>query len=190
MMSLALWLLALVPSAFAQGDPCLHVPGGCPQQDLLVEQAIPALGEFMLRIAGGGGVLMIVWAGYLMLFSAGDESKFGKGKIALFYAMGGLLLTVASQSIVQLVITEPAIQDLQGTPDELAFFARAVDILVLLFDIIFLLVIIYAGISIVYGLGKEEAATKGKNMLTWAIIGAIVVNLARVLADAAIGLFT
>ena len=184
-----LHLLAFIPTAFAQ-DPCLHVPGGCDAQNVLVEQAIPAAGELMLRIAGAGGVLMIVWAGYLMLFSTGDETKFGKGKTAILYAVIGLIITVASQSIVQLVITEPAIQALQGSPDELAFFARAVDILTTLFDIFFLIIIIYSGITIVIGLGKEDASTKGKHMLTWAIIGAIVVNLARVIADAAIGLFT
>lgn len=186
---LAAVLGILIPVALAQ-DPCLHVPGGCEPTNVVVENAIPYIGEFMLRIAGAGGVLMIVWAGYMMMFSGGDEGKFGKGKTALFMTMGGLVLVVASQSIVQLTLTEQAIQDLQGTPDELAFFARAVDILVLLFDIFFLLIAIYSGLMIVYGLGKEDQYKKGRSLLTYAVIGAIVVNLARVLADAAIGLFT
>lgn len=190
MFSTIVTLLAwLVPVALAQ-DPCAHVPGGCPPQNVLVDQAIPAAGELMLRIAGAGGVMMIVVAGYLMLFSGGDESKFGKGKTALGMTMAGLLLVVASQSIVQLTLTEPAIQGLQGTPDELAFFSRAIDILVLLFDIFFLIMVVYSGIIIAYGMGKEETYKKGKDLMVHAIVGAIVVNLAKVLADAAIGLFT
>lgn len=189
-MTLFLKLLALfIPVALAQ-DPCLHVPGGCDPANVVVENAIPFIGEFMLRIAGAGGILMIVWAGYMMMFSGGDEGKFGKGKTALFMTMGGLMLVVASQSIVQLTLTEQAIQQLQDTPDELAFFARAVDVLVLLFDIFFLLIAIYSGLMIVYGLGKEDQYKKGRDLLTHAVIGAIVVNIANILADAAIGLFT
>jgi hypothetical protein len=182
-------LSALIPSALAE-DPCLHVPGGCSYNNIAVEQTIPAIGELLLHIAGAGGVLMVVWAGYMMLFSGGDETKFGKGKTAIFMTLAGLLIAIASQSAVQLVISEPAIIELTEAPDELVLFARAVDILVILFDIFFVLVIVYAGLSIVYGLGKEDADKKGKNMISWAVVGAIVVNLARVLVDIAIGLFT
>ncbi len=49
---------------------------------------------------------------------------------------------------------------------------------------IFLLMIVLAGLKMVYAQGKADEYNAGKKMLTWAVIGAVIVNLASALVYA------
>lgn len=184
----ALALGLLVPMAFAQ-DPCAHIPGGCPPENVLVERTIPYAGELILRIAGGLGVLMIAWAGFQMFLALGDDSKVSKARMGVLYAMFGLMLAGGSQLLVGFTVTEPTVAALQGNFSDVTAFAGAANIIVILLDIFFFLVILYAAIRMAFGQGKDDEMQKARGMIFAAVMGAIIVNLARVLAEAALGIF-
>lgn len=67
----------------------------------ILSDAIPLVFAF----AGLGLLLMLIWAGYTFLTSAGDAKKMEQGKSRLTNALVGFIIVFAAYWIVQLVGT-------------------------------------------------------------------------------------
>lgn len=59
--------------------------------------------NILVYIAVGVAVLVIIFGGYKMLFSNGNDEQFKKGKQTLVYAVIGLLIAIVAGTIVVLV---------------------------------------------------------------------------------------
>ena len=55
---------------------------------------------------------------------------------------------------------------------------------------IFLFLIVYGGIMILTSAGNQEKVTKGKNIIIWAIIGALILGGAYAITSLLFGVFT
>ncbi len=179
-------LSGLIPTAFAQADayPPIICNGifGCGQgyNDVLFNNTLPLIGTLLIQIAGGGAVIAIVIAGTKMLLSQGDEGKVSSAKQGIMYALGGLALAMTAASLVSFVTTENYWTD----PTVPGILTSIIRIILTLFNLGFALVVIFAGIRMVISQGASDEFSKAGKAIQWAIIGAITVNLAKVIIQA------
>lgn len=163
--------------------PCSLLQYGCGAGAAnLLQGAIPRAASLMLQFAGGAAVLFIIWAGMQMLLSLGDESKVTQGKWGILYALAGLTIAILSSFIISVIGTQQYIVARSGAdkaPFEL--LSAAIGILRTVLNAILLLVIVMVGVRMLYAQGKSDEFNKGKTQMTWALVGAVVVNLAAAL---------
>jgi len=194
-------LLFLPVFAFGQGPPasdfsnlCQGIAGAgagisnaCDPQNAVTETILPQTAKLLLNIVAGLSVLFIVWGGILMLISMGDDSKTAQAKWAIVYALVGLFGAILSQAFVGTVAQPEALLGAGAT--EATVIRQAVKFLVNAVNVIFISVIIFAGIRMLVGHGQPEEFTRAKKVIAWAIMGAVTVNVARTLVRAVLSLF-
>ncbi len=179
----ALAAIALPTAAHAQIFVVCTGLAGCGGTGELFTHTVTAVLAILVTIASGMSLVYVVWGGFQMLILWGDEGKADEAKHTIKHALVGLGITLMSGAAVGFVSTE-----FYGGPSSnpmVALMEGAIRILVTLSNIAFLFAIIYAGYLM--AMGKEDY-TKGVAMVRWAIIGAIVVNLARTIVDGFLGL--
>jgi hypothetical protein len=190
------FLLGLfVPSAHAQDlwglwqPACSPLQPGCgdgPANIFL--STFPNLAIFMLQVATGLTVLFIVWAGFQLVINLGDEGKIGQQKTGIFYALAGLFTAIVSQLIVSFVATQDWGQNAGGNLP-INILASAVGSILTVFNGVFVIAIIYYGIRMLLASGDSGAFNSARTGITWAIIGAIIVNLANALVQGVTSFF-
>ena len=169
--------------------PCVGLPG-CPgfagnaATNILFTHTIPVIIEQLLNIAAAAAVLFVVVAGGQMLIAQGDESKVTNAKKGTAAALGGLAVALASKTIITVVATPG--QYLQGNSDPTRLIygnviPTLVKLILVVLNVAFLIVIMIAGFRMVIARGAEDEFKKSKEIVTWAIVGAIVINGARAL---------
>jgi|CXWL01.1.fsa_nt_gi hypothetical protein len=137
----------------------------------------------LLYAAAGIAILVIIWAGFQMVINTGDEGKVTQQKWAIAYALIGLSVAILSQFVISVVGTQEYGQTMGGwLPQNI--MSQAAFILRNALNAIFLLMIVVAGLKMVYAQGAAEEYNAGKKMLTWGMIGAVIVNLAAALVYA------
>lgn len=183
------WLVPAAAAQMAPYPPCGSLPGCGTKSNVLATSTLPTIALFMVRLAGGLSVVFIAWAGISMMINMGDESKVTKARWAVIYSLLGLSLAVCAQLIVGFVATENVGQGNTGDLIIGGILPRAVQILVIVLNVIFAIVIIIAGIRLAMTQGKADEFGKAKTALIWAIGGAILVNMARALATAVVTVF-
>ncbi|MFA7681438.1 MAG: hypothetical protein WCX61_00225 [Candidatus Peribacteraceae bacterium] len=178
-----------VPAALAarpQVDPCAYI-GGCTYDANWVSPLIGKLAGLGMTIAAGTAVLFVVVGGAQMVISMGEEGTITKGKMSMVYALIGLGLAMLSQTIVAYVATE--FSGLFMSTDPIFTFIRsAITVIVGLFNVVFALMVVYAGYRMTYARGEAENFNKAKSILIWSVVGAIGVNVAAALTKAVINL--
>ncbi len=178
-----LWLFVTVVAAQTPpAIPCGGLPG-CGDggaANILVDAFLPGIGTILLRLAGALAVLFVVIAGYQIFTAQGDDGKYGAGKTAIVYALGGLVIAGLSQTIIGLVVSDP---NLAVAQNEVSAVAVVVNALVTLMNGIFFVVIAYAAIQMLVAQGRQEKYEQARSIITQAIVGAIVVNLANALVQ-------
>lgn len=189
-MKLALLLTGLfVPAARAQDlwglwqPACSDLQPGCGEGPAnLFTSTFPNLAVFMLQIATGLSVLFIVWAGVQLVLNMGDDGKIGQQKTGIFYALAGLFVAIASQLIVSFVVTQDWGADAGGNLP-INLLASAVGSMLTVFNGVFILAILYYGMRMLMAAGDSGAFNSARTGITWAIIGAVIVNLANALVQ-------
>lgn len=191
---LALALLALPASAAAvvPATPCTGLigctGGGAVRGSNVIVNNLAEAANLMIMVAAALSVVFIVYAGFRMVIALGDESQIGEQKHAVMYALIGLLVVVLSQLIVSFVGTQNYGQ--AGDPRNLFINAAgsAVSILLTVFNAAMVVSIIIGGGYMVHSQGKSDQFAKGKTIITWSIIGAVIANLANALVQAFVSL--
>lgn len=178
-------MFQLVPTAQASAaNACALVPGGCAVSADGLANIILLLANGMVTVVGALCVLFIIWGGMLMAFSGGEDGKITKGKESITYAAIGLVVTLLAQSIVN-YFTLRAGEVRAGAAGNLILNAIGVAIaqLLYIFNAGIVIVIIIAGFKYVLSRGADDQAKSAVSMITWAVIGGIVINAARLLAE-------
>ncbi len=169
--------------------PCGDLPGcGAGPSNIILNNA-PKVAGLGIAIAAGGAVLFIAWAGFQMVLAAGDEGKIGEQKKAILHALIGLGIAILAQGIVSIVGTQNYGQEQGPSGLPANIIASAIGIILTVFNVVFIVVVIYAGMRMVYAQGKSDEFSNGRKMITWCIVGAIVTNLANALVQAFVAIF-
>lgn len=150
---------------------------------------LPAVISLLIRLVAGGAVVAIVVAGTELMLKSSDEGATAAKK-AVLYALGGLGLAVCASTIVTFVTSE---NYGQANPNDLIFGAGGVlqsviRIIMVLFNMAFVIIIIYAGFRMSLSGGSTDEFKRGGNTIKWAVVGAVLVNLAKALVQAFIQL--
>ncbi len=172
-------------SADAQQMPIVVCTGlaGCGKsaENLLYTGVLPTAASLMIQIAGAAAVIFIVIGGVQMVMSGGDEGKISTAKKAVIYSLAGLGLAITAATLVSFVTTENYGQ--AGGANFLfgagGFVPSVIRIIMMLFDAGFFIVIFWAGLRMVIAAGNAEEFKKAGVMIRWAIVGAIIVNIAK-----------
>jgi hypothetical protein len=168
---------------------CSPLQPGCGQGPAnIFTNTFPNLAVFMLQIATALAVLFIVWAGIQLVLNMGDESKIGQQKTGIFYALAGLFTAIVSQLIVSFVATQEWGANVGGNLP-INVLAAAVGSILVVFNGLFVLAIIYYGMRMLMAAGDSGAFGNARTGITWAIIGAIIVNLANALVQGVTSFF-
>jgi len=185
----ALWLFAFPMLAIAAVPltPCGNLPGcssGVVVPANVVVDNLSDIANFLILVAAALAVLFIVYAGFRMVISMGDESQITEQKNAVLYVLVGLLVVILAQMIVGFVVTQDYGQT--GNPNDFFLNATAsvVSIMLTLFNAAIVVMVIVGGAYMVHSQGKSDQFTKGKTIITWCIIGAVIANLSNALIEA------
>lgn len=143
----------------------------------------------MLQVAAGLAVLYIIWAGLQMVVSMGDESKLSQQKWGMAYALIGFCVAILSQFVISSVGTQEYGQSGAASALPLNILANGALILRTVLNACFLMILVVAGLRMLYAQGKSDEFETGKKMLTWALVGAVLVNLSAALVTAVLSFF-
>ena len=186
----ALYRLLSIESAYAQPLQQQPIPG-CGAAGLIGCGAAPGnpfvagiiyIANLMIDFAAGAAVELIIWAGFQMLNSEGDEGKISTARRGVIYALLGLMLAGTSQLLVGYVATHDWTGAGSSLPVQL--LSGIADALLKVFNAVFLVVVILSGLRMVISQGKSDEFNKGKGWIFWSVIGAILVNIAYALVNA------
>ena len=162
------------------------IPGGAPVRNVISDITIPQVVFLLLRVASGLAVVFIIWAGFQMLISWGDESKIQSARWSIIYAASGLFVSIMARMIVNIISAEPMLGFIQ---DEVSLMAALARYILIISNSLFLIVIVVAGLRMVLDRGKSDDYNRARTALIWAIGGAVVINAANVVVQAVIGFF-
>ena len=166
---------------------CDGLPGcGSSTFNSLATVGIPLLTDVFLRAAAALAVIAVLWGGLTLVLARGDEGKVDKAKNSVLFGLGGLALAMSANTLVSLLVTENFGQT-QGADflfGSAGFFAAAVRIGFVFLHTVLIFMVLYAGIKLVMARGKTDEKGKAINIIKWAIVGAILANLARVIVRA------
>lgn len=191
MKRLLIAIILLIPSLAVAAppqpgvDPCAGI-GGCSTDGVLImSTAVQSTAALFVAVAAGASILFVVVGGFLMLLSFGNESTSTKGRNSVIFALGGFALTLSAQAIVSFIINSAFSTGLQNSAANpaLGLMATAVYIMMSVFNVIFVLIMIGAGFRMVLGHGKSDEFSKARNTLIYAIVGAVVINVARAIVN-------
>jgi len=181
-------IAALVPTAAADGmqTACQLVPGGCDASTNILTNFVPPLIGLLVSLIAGLAVLFVVWGGAQMLISLGDESRFGSGRSSVLYGLVGFGISLTAQVALSYVVSQG--QQVGGENPLLDTVRLAVDTMLLLLNVTFVIIMIAAGFRFVLAHGKSDEADAARRAVIYAVAGAIVINLARSLVYAVVNI--
>lgn len=151
---------------------------GADPSNLILTNALPTAGAILVQLAAGGAIIAIAIAGVQMGVSYGDDGAITNARKAILYALGGLALVLSATSIVSFVSTENYGFSFGGG-DIVSVMAAIIRIMMTLFNVGFCLVVILAGLRMITSQGNADEFKKGGQMIMWAVIGGVIVNLAK-----------
>ena len=172
--------------AQAQCDPKSGDPMGCIPKDVYTDKSIQnilidiidaSLSLLFLVVLG-----FMIYGGYFWMTSMGNEEKVKKSKQILTASAIGLLIVLASLSIVNLIvgaiggteITAPDGSNLVNRPFN-EILLGIINAAVSLLGVISLVVIVYGGYRWMTSGGNEETISEAKRTLSAGVIGVIIV---------------
>lgn len=142
----------------------------------------------ILIYMGLAAVVVIVIAGIYMVISLGDEQAVGRAKRIILYAIVGLIVIALAGAIVMIIASATGAEGIFGNipetggdgtvDDPRGTVLSILDGVLQFMALIAVIVIVIAGIYMVVSLGDEQALSRAKRIILYAVIGLIVILLA------------
>jgi hypothetical protein len=167
-------------------DPLCSFAGcGMAPANILVGAAIPRIAAIFLNAIAALSVIFVIVGGSRMILSFGKEEERTKGAKSIIWALAGVVLALTSHRMVTVVVSQIYVT---GGDPVFEFFATVVQIMILLLNVVFLIIVLLSGMRMVVARGKEEEVTKGRKALMYAIAGIIIINVAPYLVKSVIAI--
>jgi hypothetical protein len=84
----------------------LQLPGvGTDQGQKLQQNVLPTITNIVVSITGGLALLFVIISGIQILTAYGNEEKIGEAKKTFTWALIGLLISILSYAIVQIIVS-------------------------------------------------------------------------------------
>ncbi len=147
---------------------------------MILKAKLPSYAEIL-------GSLFIMIGGAYILLSTGNAERVTKGKNTIIWAVAGIFLVQAAESLVNAILAESAQGNLAGTPNTDIIESAGLTLIGTVQDLFYVALLgvaIYNGMRMAITFGKTEEFTKAKEGLFWAAVGAIIVNWAGLILAA------
>ncbi len=154
-----------------------------PEVDLV--DVIFAILNAVLSFLGIIFLVLVIYGGFVWMFSGGDETKITKARNIIANSVLGVIVILASVGITQLVFdTLNKAAEESGGEEFVLQNISVMDIIVgalngilSLFGVFFLGLMIYGGYMWMFSGGEEQRLNKARKILVSAAIGAVIVLL-------------
>lgn len=94
------------PPIVPTGTTKPNLPGvGTDQGQALQQNVLPTITNIVVSITGGLALLFVIISGIQILTAYGNEEKIGEAKKTLTWALLGLLISILSYAIVQIIVS-------------------------------------------------------------------------------------
>lgn len=157
--------------------------GAIPASNVIVNN-LPQFADLLIIVGSALSILFIVYAAFRMVIANGDDSQISEQKNAIIHVMTGIAVLILAQLVVSFVGT----QEYGQSGDPRNFFLNAtsagVSILLTIFNAAMVVAIVVGGAYMVHAQGKSDQFQKGKTIITYSIVGALLANLANALVQA------
>lgn len=139
---------------------------------------------FIKYIVGSVSVLFIVRSGLRMVLMGGNEEEAGKDKKNIFYGLLGLIVILISNPIINKVFFKidtskyPGLEGVRPGVDVKRLIGEITGITNIVAAIagpLALLSLVAGGLMYILAGGEDEKINKAKKVITWAIIGLIII---------------
>lgn len=183
-------ILVITPVATLALPPqilCGNIPGcGLGPQNVIYTTGVPMIAQIFLNSAALLSLIFVMVGGARLVIGFGNDESFTKARQTIQWALGGFLIAILSHRIVMIVISEVYVTGITlsgggtavGTNPLYDFMATIVNVMSMLLNVVFLIVVLIGGFRIVMARGKEDEVSKGRMMVIYAILGAVVINVA------------
>jgi hypothetical protein len=143
--------------------------------------------EILLQLVGYVGVIMVIFGGFKYITAAGSASKIEEGTKTIANAMIGIIVGVLGSAIVRAVTDAlGAVGD--GTADNsAAAYSGILNRAATMLGIAAVIVILWGAFTIITASGNPTRISKGKYTVIFACVGLLVIVLAAVIANFALG---
>ncbi len=166
---------------------CTSLPGCGVPGNITYLYTVPGIATLLLNISAALALIFMIIGGFILATGFGEQDKVTKGKNTMLAAAGGLVVALTSAKIVGIVASENF-----GTaaPDFLfgGILPASVRIMLNVFNVTCFLMILAGGMRYIYARGKEDELKKARNMVVYALIGAVIVNLSQILVKIVLNL--
>jgi hypothetical protein len=128
-------------------------------------------------------IALIIYGGYMWMFSGGNEQNIEKAKKILTNSSIGVAIVLASAAISQLVINtinqgDMDVEDWINNDRSIGDIIIAIiNIALSIFGLLFTGMIIYSGYTWMFSGGNEEKVAKAKKMLISSVVGAVIIMM-------------
>ena len=167
-------------------DPLCDFPGctGGPKP-IVVDTVIPELARIALNFTAALSLLFIFVAGGRLLLCLGKEEELENAKKTVQWALVGLVVALTSHRIVTAIVTQNYLST-GDAGDQLVIgvFAAILGGVATVLNVTFVLAIVLGGMRMLMARGKDDEVTKGKKAVIYALVGAILINVAPFLVKA------
>ncbi len=137
--------------------------------------------QVILSVVTTLAVLTIVIAGMFLILSIGDEGQKDKAKKIIQYTIIGIIVILLAQVIVDLVF-RVFTGDVGGVRELVTTVVVKLLLTVLnIVTTIALLMLVVAGLYLIFSLGDEGQKDKAKKIIQYTIVGLIIILFARVI---------
>ncbi len=158
--------------SFLANVPTPAVPSGLPQGPGSLQAAINNLFNFALWAIGVVAVVMIIYAGFMYIVSAGRPDRTKLALQSIIYTSVGFGVVILARSIVEVIApiaAQPDIQSVVGTG--ITFFMWVVGVAATI-------MVIISGLFYVTSAGDPSRAKTAKDTLLYAVVGLGIALLA------------
>lgn len=162
----------------------LKDPNVAVQKSRIFSRTVEIVIVFFKYIIGGVAVLFTARNGLRLVLLGGNEEEAGKDKKNLYYSVIGLVVILIANTVVNKVFFKidtsqyPGIEPVRPGVDPAAFakeVAGMTNLVAAITGPIALLSLVAGGLMYILAGGEEEKMNKAKKLITWSLIGIIII---------------
>ena len=147
-----------------------------------IQYGVSLVTDWVRNVLGAIAILFLVYGGVSYVTARGDDTKVGKAKTSIMYAVIGLVVVVLAEQITSIFYPQGGAEDVGTYATTSARQASEVVRGVVAFaegfvGVVAVAVLVYAGFLYVTARGEQSALDKAKKSAQYAIIGLFVVAL-------------
>lgn len=145
--------------------------------------------QIALTLGSYLAIFFIIYGGFLFMTGGSNPSQVEKGRKAVLNAIVGLVILLGAIAITNFIFSLIGSVDTKAANADTLLLANALNLVYFIAGTISVIVIIIGGIMFATSAGDAGKVTRSKNMLTYAIVGLVIILVAFAITNFVTGRF-